>query len=119
MMRSSDTSSRAVSIAATATTLVAILAMASTSSFATAVGSIPLQARSLPAESPVRTMAAVVAAVARDLMDRDVVVAAAVAVGPGVLPEDGSRAAAAPRSTHATGPRRLGARLLDLPPPIR
>lgn len=118
-MRSSDTPSRSAGIAATATTLVAILAMATTSSIIPATAAIPLEARSLQGEAPaVRAVAAVVAAMARDLIDLDVVVMTAMSGdGPEPFAQDAALAMPMPASTRLVAPRRLGPRLLDLPPP--
>ncbi len=107
---------RAVSVAATATTLMALVAMSTAVSGACPLRGIDVATRS---ETPVaRAVAAVVAAVARDLAGGERSAAAAARLEPAGLP--------APERvrrewTPATAPVALGRldeRLLDLPPPL-
>lgn len=71
-MRSESIPSRSSSVAVTATTFVALVAMAATVSVAPQARAVTVDCRAVVSEGPaVRSVAAAVAAVARDLLKND------------------------------------------------
>jgi hypothetical protein len=103
-------------VAATATTLVALVAMSTAVSGACPVRGIDVATRG---ETPVaRAVAAVVAAVARDLAGSERSAAAAARLEPADLPAPEPVSSDWTPTTTPLALSRLDERLLDLPPPL-
>ena len=121
-MRTERSSTRPASLAATATTLVALLALTSTASAAATLRLADMQTRSTVSESHmVRVMAAVVAAAARDLLVGDQH-ATPILAGPFLslfeFDQSTSQVRRARDVAVIVRSMALGERLLDLPPPV-
>lgn len=121
-MSAERSSTRPASLAATATTLLALLAMTSTASAAATSRAADMQSRSTVSESNMaRAMAAVVAAAARDLLVGDQH-ATPIVAGPFLsLFEFDQSTSSVRRARDAAAivlSVTLGERLLDLPPPV-
>ncbi len=121
-MRAERSSTRPASFAATATTLLALLAMTSMAPAAATPRAADMQSRSTVSESHmVRAMAAVVAAAARDLLVGDQHTTPIVA-GPFLslfeFDQSASQVCRARDVTVIVLSVTLGERLLDLPPPV-
>jgi hypothetical protein len=113
---SSAAARRSAALTATATTLVALVAMSATVSAPPAPAASQVQAHL--ESTVVRAVAAVVAAAARDLLGAKQSTAAVALLEP--LTAAGRSAASWPTSrprVRAGSPMLLGERLLDLPPP--
>ncbi|MEE9213002.1 MAG: hypothetical protein V3U29_10140 [Phycisphaeraceae bacterium] len=120
-MRAERSSTRPASLAATATTLLALLAMTSTASAAATPRAADMQSRSTVSESHmVRAMAAVVAAAARDLLVGDQHTTPIIA-GPLLSLFEFDQSTSPVRRARDVAvfvlSVTLGERLLDLPPP--
>ncbi len=121
-MRAERSSTRPASLAATATTLVALLAFTSTASAAATPRVADMQSRSTVSESHmVRVMAAVVAAAARDLLVGDQH-ATPIVAGPFLSLFEFDQSTSQVRRARDVAvivlSVALGVRLLDLPPPV-
>ncbi|MHC4415008.1 MAG: hypothetical protein ACYS0G_06980 [Planctomycetota bacterium] len=115
-MRGEPHPTRAGGLAATATTLVALVAMAATVSIAPAPRALELERLS---ESPVvRAVAAAVAAAARDLVGSERCTTTLALLEPSARCDDASASGpVASLNDSCPPPTLLGERLLDLPPP--
>ena len=121
-MRAERSSTRPASLAATATTLLALLAMTTTASAAATPRGADMQSRSTVSESHmVRAMAAVVAAAARDLLVGDQH-ATPIVAGPFLSLSEFDQSTSQVRRARDVAvivlSVTLGERLLDLPPPV-
>ena len=121
-MRYERSSTRPASLTATATTLLALLAMTSTASAAATPRAADMQSRSTVSESHmVRAMAAVVAAAARDLLVGDQH-ATPIVAGPFLslfeFYQSTSQVRRARDEAVIVKSVTLDERLLDLPPPV-
>lgn len=119
-MRPRTLPSRSTSLAAAATTVVALMAVTAVAAGAPAPRAVTLERRVTLGESDaVRAMAIAVAQVARDLLGTDQTLVALAVAGPGAaapLPPRGARVM--PERPGDARPRPLRESLLDLPPPV-